>query len=73
MKSGLELNDRFVFVESIIYVCKHLDIDPLFITNNRNLDELVHYFLEGEPKYPTQLLVGEGSLNKCDQEFSSCI
>jgi len=60
----LELNDRFVFVECIISACKHLDIDPLFITNNRNLDEFVHHFLEGELKYPTQLLVGEGSLHK---------
>ena len=73
MKNGLELNDRFVFVENIISACKHLDIDPLFITNNRNLDEFVHYLLEGEPKYPTQLLVGEGSLNKCAQEFSSSL
>ena len=73
MKSGLELNGRFLFVESIIYACSHLDIDPQFITNNRNLDEFVHYLLEGEPKYPTQLLVGEGSLNKCAQEFSSSL
>ena len=73
MKNGLELNDRFVFVESIISACKHLDIDPLFITNNRNLDKFVHHFLEGELKYPTQLLVGEGSLHKCAQEFSSSL
>ena len=73
MESGLELNDRFIFVESLSFACSNLDIDFQFITNNRNLDEFVHYFLKGECKYPTQLLVGEGSLNKCAQELSSAL
>ena len=73
MESGLELNDRFLFVESLRYACSYLGIDFQFITNNRNLDEFVHYFLKGERKYPTQLLVSEGSLNKCAQEFSSAL